>query len=655
MKMPATLSRRARWAAWLLGLPAVLLIAAALLLVYFPWDSLRPYLSREVSTRLGRNFEMRGPLQVELGWQTRIVAHELYLENANWSAERQMAKLGSLDLTLDLPALLDRRIELTGIKLAEADVLLERDPQHGGNWQFGPAKTSAQSPSSWQLLTGPIALREGRLRFLDPAANTALAAQLGMNEGPSAAVEASVDGRYRGLPLAVTGRVGLPPDWRNPASTYPLSAQGQVGDTHFEGSGSVSEPARLAGLNLDFALRGRSLAELYTILGLPLPATPAYRLQGRLQHHAQVWQLQDFSGKVGGSDLAGTFRVDRASQPQAIVADLVSKRLDLKDLSGFIGARAANGAPAPQPAGKVLPHGQFNLDKLNAADMDVHFSGQHIATGKLPFESLQAHLKLKAGQLQLDPVALGVAGGRVVGAIRLDARQAAIRTHADLTLERLQLSQLFPQIKLQKANVGALGGRLSLATQGNSIADMLGQADGKVTLLMNGGAISKLLLRLSNLDLANTLLILLAGDEQVPVNCLAAELPVRRGDMQVETLLLDTTKQLVLGEGRVDLRNEKLDIRLRAKPRDASLVALRGPIQIDGTFAHPVVRPQLGQATGRLAFSALLAGVAGPLALVPLVQLRSGDTENHCTGLSQRLQSQAGTRPKVLQRAAAGR
>jgi len=634
MKTPAVLPRLARWIGWLVGILAALLIGATLLLYYFPWDRLRPHIAHEVSTRLGRQFEMRGPLQVHLGWQTRIVAHDLYLENSSWSAARQMARVGTLDLTLDLPALFHQRIELPRIVLTQADILLERDPQRGGNWQFDrPPGSSGQ----WRLVTGQMALREGRLRFLDPAADTALVANMGMQGEHVGQLSVAIEGRYRSLPTTASVQVALPVDWQNLASTYSISAQGEVGATRFEGRGTVSEPARLAGLDLDFTLRGRSLAELYPILGLPLPATPAYRLAGRLQHHAQYWQLQDFDGKVDGSDLAGTFSVDRSRRPQQIVADLVSKRLDLKDLSGFVGARSTNGTPAPQPVGKLLPHGQFNLDKLNAADMDVHFAGQHIATGTLPFESLHAHLQLSGGQLRLAPVNLGVAGGRIAGVIQLDARQPAIRTHADLAVERVQLHQLFPRLKLQKANVGAIGGKLNLAMQGNSVADMLGQADGKVLLLMNGGAVSKLLLRLSNLDLANALLVLLAGDQQVPVRCLAAELPVQHGDMQVQTLLLDTDKQLVVGEGNIDLRNEKLALRLRAKPRDASLVALRGPILIDGTFAHPAVHPQLGQAAGRLTLSALLAGVAGPLALAPLVQLRSGDTEDHCSSLVKRL------------------
>src|SRR6266403_4543108 len=59
--------------------------------------------------------------------------------------------------------------------------------------------------------------------------------------------------------------------------------------------------------------------------------------KGHLKHEGEVWSFSNFSGRVGGSDLSGTIRVDTEPKRPVMKADLVSNLLDFKDLAGFIG------------------------------------------------------------------------------------------------------------------------------------------------------------------------------------------------------------------------------------------------------------------------------------------------------------------------------
>jgi uncharacterized protein involved in outer membrane biogenesis len=141
---------------------------------------------------------------------------------------------------------------------------------------------------------------------------------------------------------------------------------------------------------------------------------------------------------------------------------------------------------------------------------------------------------------------------------------------------------------------------------------------------MNGGTISDLLLRLSNLDIGHALPILVGGDKTVPVRCMVADFRAVNGDMRAETLVLDTANTNVTGEGNINFKDESLNLKLVAKPKDNSLVALRGPIRVKGSFNQPSVRPELIGPLGRAGTAAALGAVGGPLAVVPLIQLRSG-------------------------------
>jgi uncharacterized protein involved in outer membrane biogenesis len=250
-------------------------------------------------------------------------------------------------------------------------------------------------------------------------------------------------------------------------------------------------------------------------------------------------------------------------------------------------------------------------------------------------EKMTATLKLRDGVLTLEPLNFGMAGGNLVSQIKMDARQPVIKTRADIGVRRVRLEKLFPGFKLSQANAGVITGRAKIDTAGNSVAKMLAEADGDASLMMEGGSVSELLVRLINLDVANAIPVFLTGDKQLPVRCMVTHLKGVDGDFKVQTLVLDTGKAVVTGGGGVNFVNESLNLKLVSKSKGFSLVALRGPINITGTFKNPNVGPDLKNAAGRGAAAVLLGWATGGLgALIPLIDL-GGAKDSDCGALIQ--------------------
>lgn len=430
------------------------------------------------------------------------------------------------------------------------------------------------------------------------------------------------DSRLFGLPATATGTI------RSKRSDHPEVAMNlslRVGDTHATAKGMVKDPARMESMDLALTLAGGSLAELYKIVGVPLPPTPPYRINGRIVQSGQVWELRQFAGTVGDSDLSGNFAIDRGRAPQFMKADLTSRRLDLADLAGFIGAeKTAPGKVATPQTTRVIPDTPYNLEKLKSADADVRFEGKRVMTEKLPIDDMSAHLILKNGVLTLAPLNFGVADGKLVSDITLDGTKSVIASRADVRVQSLQLGKLLPQLKISKASVGEMDGRVKLAAHGNSVAAMLGSASGDTSLVVDEGEVSDLILRLSNLDLANMLLVLMRGDRNIPIRCMVADLEWNNGIVRPRQFIFDTQHTTLVGEGKANFNDETLDMRLVARPKDKSLVSLRGPINVRGTFANPSVMPDLSRLGARGVAAAALAAVAPPLAVVPFIQLGGG-------------------------------
>ena len=133
---------------------------------------------------------------------------------------------------------------------------------------------------------------------------------------------------------------------------------------------------------------------------------------------------------------------------------------------------------------------------------------------------------------------------------------------------------------------------------------------------MNGGQMSDLMLRLANLDLANSLVAMAKGNQPIPVRCLVADFRAENGVLVPDPLVLDTEHTLVTGTGRIALSDEQLDLRIVAQPKDGSVLALRGPIVVHGTMAKPTVRPEIGNVLVRTGAAVLLGIVATPAAAI---------------------------------------
>lgn len=167
-------------------------------------------------------------------------------------------------------------------------------------------------------------------------------------------------------------------------------------------------------------------------------------------------------------------------------------------------------------------------------------------------------------------------------------------------------------------------------------------------MIMDGGSVGELMLRLSNLDMANAFLALLGGDKQVLMRCLVGNFKAIDGDFQVKDLVLDTAKVNITGSGNVNFTEESLKLRLVPQSKGFSLASLRGPILISGPFKSPVLRPELGGVIVRGGLAvALGAATSGIGLLIPLLDFGT-DQDSNCRSLLSTATTDAGIKKSDL-------
>ncbi len=606
------------------GAVAALLVLVVLIAAFFPWNTLRGPLASFLEHRLHRPVAISGDLHVHPGWITRIEIEGLTVGNAAWSDLQPMASAQRIALAFRLPSLF--RLTPDRVQLSGAALVLEKNTSGESNWHFGGERGGGGLPF------GSIVLDQGSVRYRDPVLRANITANVATVPEMQSALRFEGRGTLRGEAFTISGQGRGLAQLRNVDDPYQIAFDLHAGATRIGFDGTVV-PALPQNLQGTLHLRGAVLSQLYPIVPSPLPWTPPYDLSGELTHANDEWRFHRIEGKVGNSDLAGDFRVEVGRERPRTVADLASRKFDYKDLGGFIGlppgepGKNTKTAEQRKEAGRreatyrVLPDKPFALAKLRNHDVDLKFKGTSVTWGRFPVDNLVTHMTLAAGVMRFEPLDFGIAGGHVVSHVTLDASRGTPAAEGEIEIRNVELKRIFPQLKSPRGSAGRFGGRAHFETVGNSVADMFAAANGEGAIAMRGGEASTLTLVLTNRDLARAATLLLGGDQTAEISCAITAVHVKDGVMEPDLLVADTSAELIKGEGSIDFRNEKYDLRLHADSKKPSILALRGPVVIGGTFGQPNAHPAAGPVVARIGAAVGLGVLAPPLALLPLIDL----------------------------------
>ncbi|TDY26478.1 hypothetical protein B0G81_6994 [Paraburkholderia sp. BL6665CI2N2] len=448
-------------------------------------------------------------------------------------------------------------------------------------------------------------------------------------EIPPYAIGWTVKGTYNKTPVSGSGKVGGVLALQDANRPFPVQADVKAGDLHIGLVGTITDPAHLAAVDLRLWLQGNSMARLYSLTGVTLPDTPPYATEGRLvgqfKSTGNVFKYENFTGRVGGSDINGSMTYTAREPRPLLQGELVSHLLQFSDLAPVIGAdsnasKAKRGDAAAQPSNKALPVEEFRTDRWKAIDADVKFTGRRIVKDvNLPITDLYTHVVMTDGVLSLEPLKFGVAGGTLASDIHLDGSATPLKGRFATSARHLKLKQLFPNFKTMQNALGEINGDAALTATGNSPAALAATSNGEVKALVTDGTVSRLLMEAAGLNVANVVYEKLFGNRDVKINCAAADFVATNGVLESRVFALDTDDAVIDIDGNVNLRDESMDLGVHPHTKGFRVFSLRSPLYVKGTFKDPHV----GVNAAALALrggAAVGLGLINPFAaLIPLL------------------------------------
>jgi AsmA family protein len=624
------------------------------------WPLLADPAARWLGHRLQRQISFEDGLRLHLLGGIRLEAARVQINNPEWSRLGPMLVARNATLKLRYADMLALRggapLHVDALQADSLVLAIERRADGVASWQFGE-RQPGDEPRFNGVRFRELAVGEGKATIADALLELRATAEFGLASGsdaqtaaqlPASAASAApragaphhafrgrADGTFHRLPLHLTLRAGATRDGAQPAKV-PVELRLQVGPARLAFDGGVLNPFGDIGLDGRYELSGPSLAAVGEPLGVTLPTTHAFSMQGTIERVGSRWHTVVARARIGLSELNGDFTFD--SEPGTLpmlTGNLGGPMLALRDLGPAVGTSTSNEPAAKNQASRVLPKREFDLPSLRAmnADVAVSIARADFGTQRLrAIEPLLAHIRLQDGVLTIDQLEARLAQGHIRGNIRLDGRGPIALWQAQLTGTGLLIERWIEQPRPQRAQIvapyvtGRLGARIDISGRGRSSAELLGSASGRAIVHWTGGGISHLAVEAAGLDIAQALGVRVRGDSLLPVTCAAADLAIDRGQVVPTVMLVDTPDSTLWLTGAVSLVTEEMHLVASVSPKDASPVSLRAPLHVDGRLNAPKISIDKKSVRRRIGAAVVLATVNPLAGIIPFIDL--GDDES---------------------------
>ncbi len=587
----------------------VLIVVAVLIYVQsLDFERHRTNLATELREATGRAVEIDGAVDLSLGLKSAFVINDLRIGNTAWGTRRDLLKVGKVEAQFELLPLLAGRIKIERLRFVQADLWLETNSDGMPNWilpvrPLTGSKDARDSLAAQRQLLGLVGvagldLVAGRVSFRDGRTGDiqvlAVAKASADGDGFAQPGAVKVDGSWNGLPMTVEGQVGpLAALLREGANAYPIDLAGKLAGMQIEAKGTVAHPTRGEGIRLQFKARADRLTGFVPALGEAAARLNHVTMSGVLDFRKNLAKIEELIFGIGDSSLAGTVSLNfDASVPQ-LDADLTSSSIDLLAATGRPkGEPVKNSAEGAGAQPGTLPSAPLDLSGLRSFNGTLNFRGSSVSAGTLILQAVQMRATLQDGVLKVAPIRARVQENEIEMRAALDTNPLVPRVSVGFKSPGFRIGPFLQQVDGIKAFDGRVTLDVSIEGAGDSLATMIGSANGEALMLMGEGRIAvdpleKKLFDLPNMRAAGLVgMLLKQGKKSTAIRCSAYRLILNNGVARSIGSIVESDNALVTVTGLIDLAKETYALRVTPYTKGQKL-AVSTAVRVQGTLTLP--------------------------------------------------------------------
>jgi len=647
----------------LAGIIIILIVAVYAVLLSYDFNKMKPRIERAVLEATGRELKLGGDIELDIGFAPTLVVSNVSFQNAPWGSRPEALKVQRLEVQVALLPLIRGKIAVKRLILIKPEILIETNMAGVSNLEFkpqektmpvapekeGPAKAKVGPPA---FSVGKIRVVDGRLTYKDGRSGKNYTLKLtrmtAVTAGMNDSIRIALRGAYNGGEFDISGRLGPLDALTDSDTEWPLHLTAKAAGVTLAIDGSIKDAFSRRGIKLKFKANAGDLNGLEETAGITLPIKGPIGLSGRLTDPASnVYRVAGLKLKLGKSDIAGNIDVTIAGPRPLLKARLFSDKLDLRQAfkQGDSTETKRSGSIKPAKDKKIFSRAPLPFSLLKTADADIKIKARQLITAQLALHDAAIGVSLKKGRLNVKPLKALVGGGAMDGSMEISPRGKTANLEARLKINKADLGRMLKDMDVTHAVEGKVDVDIQVRARGGSVKALMAGLNGRTSVVMEKGSIDNKFLRLLGGDLTSNVFRLInpyaAKEEATVINCMVSGFNIKDGLARSSALVLDTSYMSVIGDGRINLKTEGLNVSLKPVTKKGigksglgklslSLGALAKPFKLGGTLGNPKLAIDPTQAA--LSIGKTIGGTAlfGPVGIASaLININKGD-ENPC-------------------------
>ncbi|MDX2222626.1 MAG: AsmA family protein [Rhodospirillaceae bacterium] len=621
------------------GIALVVLVGAVFIaLMTVDVGQYKGVIEEQAKAATGREVKIGG-IGLAISLSPAIVVTDVQVANAPWGSRPQMATIKQVEAGTQLIPLIFGTINISGLKVADADVILEVNQDGKGNWEFDTGPSSGEPPAlnvsgldakglklayrdAKTGMSADVALEAATVKIADlmkleitdidlQKAKVSFSDKTQSAEADIGALTLEAAGPITALGITLVEASDAKAAFKLPAQNGDVSvgklvlrAQGPLTDLGitaldgsdlaftYDGDGAGAGAAmqgKFAALKVgakgEVDINGELDGQKITAAGTLAPVADVVGLKKSFPAKLTF----DALGIKGETDVT----VDASGKVPALRGSITLPEIDLTKLAP---AEAATAAPSP-PGAKVFPADPLSWDQLSAAQADLSLSiGMLKLPNGLTLDNVKVPVVLNGGKLTANGLAASLAGGTVTADLGLDQGSKSLSLKADakgFTAENLTKQFQVTDIITN----GDMDVAIEVRGAGSSVAAIMAGLNGSVIGGMGESRIRNDALNVIGADVIMQLLSAINPfgnkDPYTVAKCAVINFQITNGIANTDNgVAMVTDKMQAVSTGKIDLAKEQVDLSIRPKATtgvSVGLGKLTQAVKLSGPLSSPGV------------------------------------------------------------------
>lgn len=364
----------------------------------------------------------------------------------------------------------------------------------------------------------------------------------------------------------------------------------RIGEFFFAVDGTLSNSPRSNSSDLDVSVAGPSLHEFGEMLGIGTFPPKTYRLSAEVNGTPTGFAIENIDAAVGENKIDARFTADLEGKPR-VTGELQATYVDLA--SQLANAASEPGPPSDSPY--VVPDDPLPLEWLQSLDADIDVKAERLLLTNLDVHDFHIDLQVEDGTLRIDPISLGELNGMVSGYFHVTPLDDTYALDASVQIENIHFGFVDPAGGTVRSAMPALNGNINLTGTGNTVHEIMSNANGRIFLSQSSGRTSKTFMSQWFGDvfteIINTINPLRTQNEYTTLDCAFYIVKIDDGLATIEEIVMQTEAITLAATGSVNFPDEILKISVNTKSRKGFGVSVGGIannfFNIRGTMKDP--------------------------------------------------------------------